>query len=60
MIPLPVVMLNKLLQGPPEMALPQRNYPVEALGLDRSHEPLRIGIRPDDQNDVSRTSTCGR
>ena len=44
MIPFAVVMLDELVHSPPEVALPQRNHPVETLALNRSYEPFRVRI----------------
>jgi hypothetical protein len=44
MIPLSVVVLDELAYRAIEVALTDRNHPVEALFFDRSDEPLRVGI----------------
>jgi hypothetical protein len=44
MIAFTMVMLDELVQGPSEVALPNRNHAVKAFVLDRSHEALRAGI----------------
>ena len=44
-IPLPMVVFNKFGEGASEMGLAQRHYPIEALVLDRPHEPLGIRVR---------------
>jgi hypothetical protein len=47
MIPFAVVVLNVLRDGPPEVALPDRNQAVEAFFFDRPHEPfVRVRIGP--------------
>jgi hypothetical protein len=40
-----MIMLDKLRDRPPEVTFTDRKHPTEALFLDRSYEPLRIGIR---------------
>ena len=44
-IPLLVVVGNELGDRPAEMPVAEWNHPVEALMLDRAHEPFGIGIR---------------
>jgi hypothetical protein len=44
-IPLSVVMLDEFGNRPSEMTFTARDHPVEALVLDRAHEPFGIGIR---------------
>jgi hypothetical protein len=38
-------MLDELGHGTPKMALPKRNQLVQAFGLDRQHEPLRVRVQ---------------
>ena len=45
MIALPMVMLNKFVHGTSEVALADRNDPIEALLFDRAHEPFGVGTR---------------
>jgi hypothetical protein len=47
MIPLALIVLNKLGDRSPKMAFPDRNQPIQTLFFDRPHESLRvrIGIR---------------
>ena len=45
MIPFAVVVLNVLRDGPPEVALPDWNQPVEAFFFDRPHEPFCVHVR---------------
>ena len=45
MIPFPMIVGDELGDRPPEVALAERNHPVEALFFDRSHEALGVGIR---------------
>jgi hypothetical protein len=44
MIPFAMVVINKLSQSSPEMALTEGHHPIEALVFDRPHEALRIRI----------------
>jgi hypothetical protein len=34
MIPLAMIVIDEFLEGPSEMALPERHYPIEALVFD--------------------------
>jgi hypothetical protein len=45
MIPLAMVVIDEFLESPSEMALANGHDPIEALVLDRPHEPFRIGVR---------------
>src|SRR5512134_1653013 len=45
MIPLAMVMHDKLRHRSSEVTFPDRNDPVETLLLHRPHEPLRVCIR---------------
>src|SRR5262245_30814232 len=45
MIPLTMIMMDELRHGPSEVALAERNQPVEALLLDGSDKTLRVRIR---------------
>src|SRR5687768_3902683 len=44
-IPLPMVVFDKFGERASEMGLAQGHYPIEALVLDRPHEPLGIRVR---------------
>jgi hypothetical protein len=44
MIAFAVVMLDELVHRLAEMTLAQRYHPIQALLLDRSHEPLRVCV----------------
>jgi hypothetical protein len=44
MVPLAMVVLDKLDQRTPEVALAERDHVVESLLSDRSYESLRVGI----------------
>jgi len=44
-IPLAMVVIDKLLECPSEMVLAQGHHPIEALVLDRPHEPLGVRVR---------------
>src|SRR4029079_2437034 len=44
-IALPMVMLDEFVHGASEMALAQRDDPIQPLRFDRSHEALRMRIR---------------
>jgi hypothetical protein len=55
MIPLRVIVRQELRHGAPKVALAKEQYAVQALLVDRSHEPLCVGMtvrrthwRPDD------------
>jgi len=39
-----MVVGNELRDGAAKMSLPQQNYAIEALLLDRPHEPFRVGV----------------
>jgi len=45
MIPLPMIVIDEFLDGPSEMALPERHDPIEALVFDRPHKSFGIGVR---------------
>ena len=45
MIPLAMIVIDEFLEGPSEMALPERHDPIEALVFDRSHKSFGIGVR---------------
>src|SRR4051812_17833031 len=45
MIPLTVIMLDVLGDRPAEVTFAERDHPIEALVLDRAHEPFGIRIR---------------
>ena len=45
MIALAVIVLHERRDSPAQMTLAERNDSVEALVLDRAHEPFGIGIR---------------
>ena len=45
MIALAVVMIHVLAHRPPKVAFPNRNDLRQALRLDRSNEPLRVGVQ---------------
>ena len=47
MIPLLMVVRDKLRDGPPEMALADRNHPIKTLFFNGAHEAfrVRVGIR---------------
>ena len=44
MIPLPMIMLDVLHDRPAQMTLPERDHTVQALLVDRSHEPFRVRV----------------
>src|SRR6185436_18188349 len=39
-----MIVLDVLRDRTPKVPLPDRNHPIETLFLNRSHEPLRIGV----------------
>jgi hypothetical protein len=43
-VPFSVIVLDILGHGPPEVPLPERNEPVQALFFDRPYEPLGVGV----------------
>ena len=45
MIALPMIVLDVFLEDVPEMTLTQDHQPIEALGSDREHKALRVGIQ---------------
>ena len=45
MIPFTVIVVDELRDGLSEVALAERNHPVETFFFDGSHEALRVGIR---------------
>ena len=45
MIPFPMIVIDEFLEGPSEMALPERYDPIEALVFDRPHKSFGIGVR---------------
>ena len=45
MIPLEMVVRDKLVHRAPKMAIAQRNDPIEAFLFDRSNESLGVRIR---------------
>ena len=45
MIPLAMIVIDEFREGPSEVALAERNDPIEALVFDRSHEAFRVGVR---------------
>ena len=40
-----MIVVDELGNGPSEVALAERNDPIETFLFDRSYEPLRVGIR---------------
>ena len=44
-IPLPMIVIDEFGEGASEVGLAQGHYPIEALVLDRPHEPLGIRVR---------------
>ena len=44
MIPFPMIVIDEFLEGPSEMALPERYDPIEALVFDRPHKSFGIGV----------------
>jgi hypothetical protein len=44
MIAFAVLMLDELVHRCPEMPFPPRNHPIQTLLLNRSYEPLRVGV----------------
>jgi hypothetical protein len=45
MVPLRMVVVHILADDGPKVTFAKRHYSTEALGLDRTHEPLCIGIQ---------------
>lgn len=45
MIPLAMTVIDEFLEGPSEMALPERHDPIETLMFDRPHKSFGIGVR---------------
>ena len=45
MIPLAMIVIDEFLEGPSDMALPERHDPIEALVFDRPHKSFGIGVR---------------
>ena len=45
MIPFAMIVIDEFLEGPSEMALPERHDPIEALVFDRPHKSFGIGVR---------------
>jgi len=45
MVPLPMIVLDKLCDRTAKVALPDRNDPIEAFVFDRADEALRVRIR---------------
>ena len=45
MIPLAMIVIDEFLEGPSEMALPERQDPIEALVFDRPHNSFGMGVR---------------
>ena len=45
MIPLAMIVIDEFLEGPSEMALPERHDPIETLMFDRPHKSFGIGVR---------------
>jgi len=41
-----MVVIDKLLESPSDMVFAQGHHPIEALVLDRPHEPLRAADGP--------------
>jgi len=44
MIPLAMIVIDEFLEGPSEMALPERHDPIEALVFDRPHKSFGIAV----------------
>jgi len=51
-------MLDEFVQDPPKVALPQRNYPVEAFGLDRADDAAACRRIPRRSGDPSARCCC--
>ena len=45
MIPFTMIVHDELRDGPSEVVLAERNYPVKTFFFDRSHKALRVRIR---------------
>jgi hypothetical protein len=44
MIPFAMVVIDEFLEGPTEISLTHRHDPIEALMLNRPHEPFSVGV----------------
>jgi len=43
MIPFTMIVIDELRDGPPEVALTERNHPIETLLFNRAHEAFGMG-----------------
>ncbi len=58
MIPLAMVVLDKLSDRSPEVAVPERNQPIQERFLDRPHEILSVVRGASESEPRERSGTC--